>query len=71
MSNKEIVSLKGVVKSDLSVEQRVYFVRGLQRSRTSIKRRQFEGSIGLMGGSMVYFEGRIVGRGVPYRLIKE
>ena len=48
MSNKEVVSLKGVVKSDSSVEQRVYFVRELQRrSRASIKGRLFEGSIGL------------------------
>jgi len=59
MSNKEVVSLKDVVKSDSSVEQRVYFVQGLQRrSRASIKGRLFEGSIvyfvqgrGLLGGS--------------------
>ena len=33
MSNKEVMSLEDVVKSDSSVEleQRVYFVRGLQR----------------------------------------
>ena len=38
MSNKEVVSLEGVVKSDLSVEQRVYFVQGFQkRSQASIK----------------------------------
>ena len=36
--------------------KRVYFVRGLQRrSRASIKGRLFEGSIGLRGGSMLYF----------------
>ena len=53
MSNKEVVSLKGVVKSDSSVEQRVYFVRGFQRrSRVSIKRRLFEGFI-VRGGSGV------------------
>ena len=34
-----------------SVEQMVYFVQGLQRrSRASIERRMFEGSIGLRGG---------------------
>ena len=56
MSNKEVVSLEGVVKSDLIVEQKVYFVRGLQRrSQVSIKGRLFEGFIGLRGGSMVYF----------------
>ena len=56
MLNKEVVSLKGVDKSDSSAEQRVYFVRGLQRkSRASIKGRLFEGSIGLRGGSIVYF----------------
>ena len=34
----------------------VYFVQGiLRRSRVSIKRRLFEGSIDLRGGSMVYF----------------
>ena len=38
MSNKEVVSFEGVVKSDSSVEQMVYFVRGLKRrSRASIK----------------------------------
>ena len=37
MSNKEVMSLEEVVKSDSSVEQRVYFVRG-------------EG--GLLGGSL-------------------
>ena len=32
------MSLEGVVKSDSSVEQKTYFVRGLQRrSQTSIK----------------------------------
>ena len=41
MSNKEVVSLEGVVKSDSSVEQRVYFVRGLRRP--------------LKGGSIMYF----------------
>ena len=56
MLNKEVVSLEGVVKSDSSVEQRVYFVRGLEwRSRALIKGRLFEGSIGLGGGSIVYF----------------
>ena len=56
MSNKEVVSLVGVVKSDSSVEQRVYFVRGLQkRSRASIRERLFEGSISLRIGSIVYF----------------
>ena len=56
MSNKEVLSLKGVVKSDSSVEQRVYIVRGLQkRSRALIKGRLFESFIGLRGGSMVYF----------------
>ena len=56
MDNKEVVSLEGVVKSDSSVEQRVYFVRGLQRkSRASIKGRLFEVSIALRGGSIVYF----------------
>ena len=41
MSNKEVVSLE-------SVEQRVYFVRGLQiRSRASIKGRLFKDSVGL------------------------
>ena len=29
MLNKEVVSLEGIVKSDSSVEQKVYFVRGL------------------------------------------
>ena len=53
MSNKGVVSLESVVKSDLCVEQRVYFVRGLQkRSQASIKGR---GSIGLKKGSVVYF----------------
>ena len=56
MSNKEVVSLEGVVKSDSSIEQMVYFVRGLQRkSQASIKGRMFEGSIDLRGGSMLYF----------------
>ena len=56
MSNKEIVNLEDVVKSDSSVEQRVYFVRELQRkSRALIKGKLFEGSIGLKVGSMVYF----------------
>ena len=56
MSNKEVVSLKGVVKSDSSVEQRVYFVRGLQkRSRALIKGRLFDGYIDFRGGSIVYF----------------
>lgn len=54
MSNKEISSFKGVVKSDSTVEQMVYFVRELQRmSRVSIKKRLFEGSTCLKGGSMV------------------
>ena len=56
MSNKEVMSLEGVVKNDSSVEQRVYFVRGLERrSRASIKRRLFEDSISLKGGYIVYF----------------
>ena len=56
MLNKEVVSLESVVKSDPSVEQRVYFVRGLQkRSRALIKGRLFEGSISLIKGSMLYF----------------
>ena len=55
MSNKEVASLESVVKSDSSVEQRVYFVYGLQRSRVSIKGRLFKGSINLKGDSMVYF----------------
>ena len=56
MSNKEVVSLEGVVKSDSSVEQKVYFVRGFQRrSWVSIKGRLFVGSIGFRGGSIVYF----------------
>ena len=38
MSNKEVVSPEGVVKSDSSVEQRVYFVQG--RSREGVKRRE-------------------------------
>ena len=47
MSNKEVVSLKDVVKSDSSVEQRVYFVRELQRrNRASIKGRLFEANLG-------------------------
>ena len=55
MSNKEIVSLEDV-KSDSSIEKRVYFVRWRQRrSRASIKERLFKGSIGLRGGTMVYF----------------
>ena len=68
MSNKEVVSLKNIVKSDSSVEQRVYFVRGLQRrSRVSIKGRLPEGSICLGGGSVVLLCSRggllrIVGR---------
>ena len=50
------MSLEGVIKSDSSVEQKVYFVQGLQRwSRASIKGRLFEGSIGLRGDSLVYF----------------
>ena len=62
MSNKRIVSLESIVKSDSSVEQIVYFVPGLHRtSRVSIKERLFEGSIGLRKGSMMYFiEGSIV-----------
>ena len=61
MSNKEVVSLEDVVNSDSSVEQRVYFVRGLQkRSRASIKGRLFEGSIGLREALWCnLFEGRI------------
>ena len=71
-SNIEHGTLESVVKSDSSVEQRVYFVRELKsRSQGSIKGRSFKGSIGLRGDSMVYFvQGRIVGRGVPHRLIK-
>ena len=50
MSNKVVVSLESVVTSESSVEQRVYYVRGLQRrSRALIKGRLFEGSIGLRG----------------------
>ena len=41
MSNKEVVRFEGPVKSDLSIEQRVYFIRG-----ASIKGRLFEGYIG-------------------------
>ena len=72
MSNKEVMSLDGVVKSDSSVEQRVYFVQGLQRrSRASIKGRLFEGSTGLRGGSIVYFvQGEDCWEGVPRWLIK-
>ena len=56
MLNKEVVSLEGIIKSNSSVKQMVYFVRGLQRrSRASIKGRLFEGSIGHKGVSMVYF----------------
>ena len=56
MFNKEVMSLEGVDKSDSSVEQNVYFVLGLQRrSQASIKGRLFEGFIGLMVDSMVYF----------------
>ena len=75
MSNKEVVSFKDVVKSHSNVEQRVYFVRELQRrSRASIKGRLFEGSIGLGRDSIVgtLFEGRIVEdcwEGVPQWLI--
>ena len=71
MSKKEVVSLEGVVKSDSSVEQRVYFLRGLQRrSRASSKGRLFEGSIGLNGGSVVYFvRGEDCWEGVPQWLI--
>ena len=56
MSNKEVVSLEGIVKSDSSVEQMVYFVRRLQRkrSRDSIKGRLFESHIGFRGGSIMY-----------------
>ena len=37
MSNKEVVSLEALVKSDSSVEQRMYYVREFQRRiRTSI-----------------------------------
>ena len=36
LSNKEVVSLEEVVKSDSSVEQRVYFVQGLQRKESSL-----------------------------------
>ena len=51
MSNKEVVNLEGVVKSDSSVEQKVYFVRKLQRrSQASINERLFEGSITLFEG---------------------
>ena len=49
--DKEVVSIEGVVKSDSSVEQRVHFVRGLQRmSRASIKERLFESSIDFVRG---------------------
>ena len=42
-----------------NVEQRVYFVRGLQRrSRALIKGRLFEGSIDFREGSVVYFIGK-------------
>jgi len=72
MSNKEVVGLKGVVKSDSSVEQKVYFVRGLQkRSRVLIKRRLFEGFIGLREALWcTLFEERIFGKGVSHWLIK-
>ena len=36
MSNKDIVSFEGVVKSDSSIEQRVYFVRELHRPHDSV-----------------------------------
>ena len=49
------MSLEGVIKTDSSVEQMVYFVWELQRSRDSIKGRLFEGSIGLKEGFVVYF----------------
>ena len=56
MSNKEVASLEIVVKSDSSVEQIMYFFNGSkEKSKTSIKGRLFEGYIGLMGDSMVYF----------------
>ena len=75
MSNKEVGSLKGVVKSDSSVEQKVYFVQGLQRkSQASIKGRLFEGSIGRRESLWcTLFEGRIVEdywEGIPHWLIK-
>ena len=66
MSNKEVVSLEGVVKKVTQVSNKwctLLFEGSKERSRASIKGRLFEGSIGLKGGSMVYFiEGRIVGR---------
>ena len=72
MLNKEVMSLKGVVKSDSSVKQNGYFVRGLQRkSRTSVKGKLFESSICFKGGSMVYFVRREdCWEKFPHRLIK-
>ena len=54
MSNKKVGTFESVVKSDSSVEQRVY----LERSRASIKGRLFDDSIGFRRGSTgstVYF----------------
>ena len=48
---KKLWVLKVVVKSDSSV----LFKGFRERSQTSIQERLFEGSIGLMGGSMMYF----------------
>ena len=55
MSNKEIASLEGVVKSNSGVEQMVLFEGSRERSRASIKERPLKGYIDLRGGSMVYF----------------
>ena len=70
MSNKEVGTLESLVKSDSSVEQRVYFVRGLQRrSRASIKgRKAVRGLYGVLCSRRGLL--RIVRKGVPYRLIK-
>ena len=55
-SSNVVVSFEHVVKSDSNVEQRVYFVRGLQRrGRASIKERLFDCSMGLRESSVVYF----------------
>ena len=69
MSNKEVVNLESVVKSDSSVEQRVYFVRELQRSRASIKGRLFEGSIGLRRSYSVLCSREDCWEGVSHWLI--
>ena len=54
---KKLWVSKVVVKSDSSA----LFEGSRERSRASIQERLFDGSIGLMGGSMVYFV-EIVGR---------